>query len=62
MARPNLGVRVPLLCRPPGIGGRSKGAGEDILGDGEAVESILVLENFTKSVRCPPAKLKPKQT
>lgn len=32
MARPNLGVRVPLVCRLPGIGGRNSGAGEDILG------------------------------
>jgi hypothetical protein len=34
MARPSLGVRVPvpLLCRPPGNGGRSKGAGEDMFG------------------------------
>ena len=31
MARPSLGVFAP-LCRLPGIGGRSKGAGEDILG------------------------------
>lgn len=31
MARPNLGVRAPVF-RLPGIGGRSKGAGEDILG------------------------------
>lgn len=31
MARPNLGVLAPLF-RLPGIGGRSKGAGDDILG------------------------------
>lgn len=34
MARPNLGVLAPLFCRLPGIGGRSKGAGDDILGAG----------------------------
>ena len=34
MARPNLGVLAPLFCRPPGIGGRSKGAGDDIFGAG----------------------------
>ena len=34
MARPNLGVLAPLFCRLPGMGGRSKGAGEDILGCG----------------------------
>ena len=39
MASPNLGVLVPLFCRPPGIGGRSNGAGEDILGCG--LESIV---------------------
>lgn len=31
IARPSLGVRVPLFCLLPGIGGRSRGAGEDIL-------------------------------
>jgi hypothetical protein len=39
MARPNLGVRAPAF-RLPGIGGRSKGAGEDILGG--LMESVLV--------------------
>ena len=33
IARPNLGVLAPPF-RLPGIGGRSKGAGEDILGCG----------------------------
>ena len=32
IARPSLGVLAPLFCRLPGIGGRSKGAGEDIFG------------------------------
>ena len=31
MASPNLGVLAP-LWRPPGIGGRNNGAGEDIAG------------------------------
>lgn len=31
MAKPRRGTRVPLLLRlPPGIGGRRRGAGEDI--------------------------------
>lgn len=34
MARPSLGVLAPPFCRPPGTGGRSKGAGEDIWGCG----------------------------
>ena len=34
MAKPRRGVRVPLLLRPPGIGGRSSGAGEDMVADG----------------------------
>jgi hypothetical protein len=46
MARPRRGVRVPLLCRPPGIGGRSKGAGDDILGGEGSNEGKLVLEDF----------------
>lgn len=32
MARPRRGVRAPPLEREPGIGGRRRGAGEDILG------------------------------
>jgi hypothetical protein len=40
IARPNLGVLAPLFCRLPGIGGRSNGAGEDILGCG--LESIVL--------------------
>ena len=32
IARPSLGVLAPLFCRLPGMGGRSKGAGEDIFG------------------------------
>jgi len=32
MASPNLGVLAPPFDRLPGIGGRSKGAGEDMLG------------------------------
>jgi hypothetical protein len=32
MARPSLGVRGAPFCRPPGMGGRRRGAGEDILG------------------------------
>ncbi len=32
MARPSRGVLAPPFCRLPGIGGRSNGAGEDILG------------------------------
>jgi hypothetical protein len=39
MARPILGVRAPVF-RLPGIGGRSKGAGEDILGG--LMEFVLV--------------------
>jgi len=39
MARPNLGVRAPVF-RLPGIGGRNKGAGEDIFG--RLMESVLV--------------------
>lgn len=31
IARPSFGIRVPLLFRPPGIGGRSKGAGDAIV-------------------------------
>ena len=31
MARPKRGVRLPLLLRLPGIGGRSRGAGDDIM-------------------------------
>jgi hypothetical protein len=31
IARPSLGVLAPPFCRLPGIGGRSKGAGDDIL-------------------------------
>jgi hypothetical protein len=37
MARPNLGVRVPLLCRPPAIVGRRRGTGEAMLGAGDDV-------------------------
>jgi hypothetical protein len=32
MASPSLGALEPLFGRLPGIGGRSNGAGEDILG------------------------------
>ena len=31
IASPSRGVRFPLLLRLPGIGGRSRGAGEDIV-------------------------------
>jgi hypothetical protein len=48
MARPSRGVRVPLLCRPPGIGGRSKGAGDDILGGEEFNEGRLEPEDFSR--------------
>jgi hypothetical protein len=30
IARPSRGVRAPLLLRPPGTGGRSSGAGDDM--------------------------------
>ena len=30
IARPSLGARFALCCRLPGIGGRRRGAGEDI--------------------------------
>lgn len=56
MARPRRGVRVPLLCRPPGIGGRSKGAGDDILGGEGFNEGRLVLEDESVEL-CPPAVL-----
>ena len=46
MASPNLGVLMPLFCRLPGIGGRSKGAGEDILGSGNGSR---VVEGFVAS-------------
>ena len=32
IARPRRGVLVPLLLRLPGMGGRRRGAGDDILG------------------------------
>lgn len=48
IASPNLGVRLPLDCLPPGIGGRSKGAGEDML-DGGLVEYAFVVRGFKKS-------------
>jgi hypothetical protein len=48
MARPNLGVLVPLFCRLPGMGGRSKGAGEDILG---CWFGSRVFEDFPVSAR-----------
>lgn len=50
MARPSRGVRVPLLCRPPGIGGRSKGAGDDMLSGEEWDGGKVVLEGFARLV------------
>ncbi len=49
MARPNLGVLVPPFARLPGIGGRSNGAGEDMLGWLFDVE----LPKGVTSQRCP---------
>lgn len=46
MARPSLGVLAPPFCRPPGIGGRSSGAGEDIAGlrlESKEVEDFKML-------------------
>lgn len=46
IARPRRGVLVPLLLRLPGIGGRSRGAGDDMLyhglndGDGETLPDM----------------------
>lgn len=34
MERPRRGVRLPLWARPPGIGGRRRGAGDDMAGCG----------------------------
>lgn len=39
MARPNRGVRKPLFPRLPGIGGLSRGAGDDMLRFCEEVTS-----------------------
>lgn len=47
IARPSLGVRPALFCRLPGIGGRRRGAGEDIL-KGLLVSGICKLDvSFT---------------
>ncbi len=40
MARPNLGVRAPPFDRLPGMGGRSNGAGEDIIGTGGGLVGV----------------------
>jgi hypothetical protein len=53
MARPSRGVRVPLLCRPPGIGGRSNGAGDDMLGGEEPGEGKFMLEDFSRLASLP---------
>jgi hypothetical protein len=34
MERPRRGVRLPLCERPPGMGGRRRGAGDDMFGGG----------------------------
>lgn len=49
IARPNLGVLAPPALRPPGIGGRSKGAGDDILG--REAGSLLLTGYLSISMR-----------
>lgn len=45
MARPRRGTRVPLLLRlAPGIGGRRRGAGEDMTA--AYLEQVLSLDNL----------------
>jgi hypothetical protein len=45
MARPRRGTRVPLLLRlAPGIGGRKRGAGEDMIA--ACLEQVLSLNNL----------------
>lgn len=48
MARPRRGTRVPLLLRlPPGIGGRKRGAGDDM-----TAGCFEEMSNFSDFVDC----------
>lgn len=41
MERPRRGVRLPLWARPPGMGGRRRGAGDDMAGCGLGDDALL---------------------